>query len=155
MKVLPAPESWIVLVELHAVSERSAVAAARIAFVLGLTLRSPEPSRFGMSRLADMRRYTGRLAVSLEFGTASARRLGYRRHRSLKIFIPEKYVCAVNPENRRTAPLSVGAHPFRDRAYGNARRTGGDPRLRVVVPGERRDVQMQPGGVADEFLEEH
>jgi hypothetical protein len=37
MKVLPAPEIGIVLVELQAVSVRSAVAAARIAFVLGVT----------------------------------------------------------------------------------------------------------------------
>jgi hypothetical protein len=37
MKVLPAPESWIVLVELQAVRVRSAVAAARIALVLDVT----------------------------------------------------------------------------------------------------------------------
>jgi hypothetical protein len=37
MKVLPAPERRVVLAELQAVRERSAVAAARIALVLGLT----------------------------------------------------------------------------------------------------------------------
>jgi hypothetical protein len=66
MKVLPAPEILVVLVVLQAVRVRSAVAAARIAFVLTVTF---EVSWFRSSDVASVRFVDfncGRASVQIE-----------------------------------------------------------------------------------------
>src|SRR5271165_2304028 len=49
----------------------------------------------------------------------------------------------------------VSTDPFDDTADGDAAGSAGGPGLVGVEPGHAGDVEVQPGRVADEFLEEH